>query len=488
MRGRRRYYTVRASRWLDDHYWGPLLAYASCLVVLLGLACAFYGAAKGVHNSHIHRRQQFGQLIYSVGESAHDNSPRAIELRKRAASRLVELDLRYIQIYGKNSTYLPLSNHRLKQVQQVAKNGRAINVGDLNAWSFSAFLAAMGRWYVLFTIFSGFGLFFLVNFLFQRDDGHHSRYLAELPWNKPWPWVVTLTLGPVGWLGMPCSYLMLDSEEEVGEELPVVEHEEGLYADADDPALDPQVLRSYVSAPASARELYINLSIEALRLIRERRRVRLEEKIDETRDEIQHHADMVRMCNTELNELVSKRRALDEVVDELENFGPEKRAEEFERILSLPGVIAVQVVNSRIRLIVRASISYDDALYDLGDWRMDFGPDTTHIDAYELRSGIRPEWDGSYPAYRLGRGNFCFGNREDEINQHLSKGQYLEAMALATECLNSVNRTDQERIPYAFKEVAVDAEPESRDGNQTDGSDPPAPVAEDDDLRHALPG
>ena len=39
------------------------------------------------------------------------------------------------------------------------------------------------------------------------------------------------------------------------------------------------------------------------------------------------------------------------------------------------------------------------------------------------------------------------------MDEHLRQGQYLEAMALATECLNSVNPNDQYLIPEAFKEV-----------------------------------
>jgi len=129
-------------------------------------------------------------------------------------------------------------------------------------------------------------------------------------------------------------------------------------------------------------------------------------------------------------------------------------AEEFDRIMALPGVLAAQVVNNRVRIVVRATYRYQGMLYDLGDWQMDISPDETYFEATNLRSGLQDSWsNGTYPAYRLTGGLFCFGDRNQVLYEHLVKGQYLEAVALAVECMNSVNPEDEYKVPDAFKRL-----------------------------------
>lgn len=453
MRGRPDFVNVSAGRWLDKHYVGPLVFFVVTGAILFGLACAGYGAAKGTHNSHVHKREQFGALVFSYGKWAHNNTWRVRVIRRNAARMLYRVDQRYMSIYGKDSSYVPLSEHRLKQVRQVGLDGRAINVGDLNAWSFSAFLGALSRWYVLLAIFSAFGMSFLINFWSESGIGH-NRHLAELPWRKPWPWLVTITLGPIGWVCMAGSYFMLphhEAQAQAAAGQPVAEEPQPWTDEAE--RTPDNRLKNYRSAPGAASQLYTAMRTQ---LVEQRRRMRLAEidsQIASVREAIRAYGSRIKRHQQELNTLQAERQVIAEATEQAEPVDKAKLGEEFDRIMSLPGVIAVQVVNDHIRLVIRASVEYAGKVYDLGDWRMDFGPGTIHAHATELRSGVRKSWNGNYPVYRLGGSSFCFGDRQFEIDEHLAKGQFLEAMALSVECICSVNREHREQIPRAFKEV-----------------------------------
>jgi hypothetical protein len=113
----------------------------------------------------------------------------------------------------------------------------------------------------------------------------------------------------------------------------------------------------------------------------------------------------------------------------------------------------VQVVNGRLRLIIRGRLEYQGKAYDGGDWRMDIDQETVSPKVLEVRTGIRSEWTAVEPPYRNNDGSFCFGSSYSEICEHLARGQYAQAVALASTCINTINDGAENLTPRVYKEA-----------------------------------
>ncbi len=151
-------------------------------------------------------------------------------------------------------------------------------------------------------------------------------------------------------------------------------------------------------------------------------------------------------AKTELDELEARNISPETVLDAA------TIQEEFNRLLAYDGVRKIRPIKNGLLLLVEARLTYKGNVYDLGDWELKV--QTTHnVEAKEFRRGVRPGWDGGYPAYRLGADGFCFGYRVHEMNEHARKGQFLEAVSLAVQSLCSVNEVHLDRIPDAFKKI-----------------------------------
>ncbi len=130
-------------------------------------------------------------------------------------------------------------------------------------------------------------------------------------------------------------------------------------------------------------------------------------------------------------------------------------ADEFTKLLALPNVQAVQLMDGDIRVIVTPRIKYRRVKYDLGDWGIRFGEDG-RVQVRLIREGLRPEWlyhGIRHPAYRYVRdhGRFCFSGREPELDRLAASGQFYELVALAVECMHHINPEDRQYIPEAYQ-------------------------------------
>jgi hypothetical protein len=192
------------------------------------------------------------------------------------------------------------------------------------------------------------------------------------------------------------------------------------------------------------------LRLWALRLARRDADAQLEQLTEQRR----RLAEQIRTVQTERADLVAEANRTADRMAEAAAPLVEPR-EEFERIMALPGVVSVSRTNGGVKFVVEARHRQADQLYDLGDWSIILTPRTSEFIAMCVRSGLRRQWrNGDHPAYRLmDPRQFCFGPRQSELDQHLARRQYLEAMALAVECLCSINREDSYLVPMAFKRV-----------------------------------
>jgi hypothetical protein len=179
----------------------------------------------------------------------------------------------------------------------------------------------------------------------------------------------------------------------------------------------------------------------------------IESERSDVEDNLQYYGERVKDLQKQKRDIIAEQRKLEAVnPDDVPVATAEELNAEFDRLMHLNGVAAVGVVNDQISVLVKARYTWDGRLFDLGDWELRFGVGTS-MWSKELRSGVHPDWRGSYPVYRLGYDNFCFGNQQSDINQHLLKGQMLEAVEVAVNALNSINENDERYVQEAFYEI-----------------------------------
>ncbi len=434
---------------LDEVLLWVLVPVALVYVAVFVVGSALFGLTALDHNDIAEKREGIVKLLLSYQEDAKDMSEATRSARRETAAQMLNFEAQY---QTDEFEYFGFSEGELKQLQEVKKTGKPIEL-DTDRLHYSEFLAVAFSQQILLGIYVVLSCATLYN---ACDKLAYNHRLADLPWRRGWPWVITLLGGPPWWIAMFLSSLLLKKDPplpQVRGDAPVptvTVAEDGVQTDTAD--TNRRVVGSYVSAPRSARETYTQLRIHGAARYREEKKHQLESKIENSREHMRTLGKGLQQAQDNMNKLKAQHKLLlateDTVGDKPASL--EVVGEEFDRMMKLPGVLAVQVVNSHIRLIVRAIHHYEGVAYDLGDWQIDFGADLLSISAQELRSGVKESWRvDDYPVYRIG-GGFCFGERVTTINEHMRKSQYLEAIALAVECLHSVNENDRKHVPKAF--------------------------------------
>lgn len=439
---------------LDYHVLPVMVVTTIVLGVLWCLGWGIYSLAADNNNNFARDRIGMEKLVYSYGDDANDSSPNLVQLRKQAAQAIVDLEKRSQGVA--NTSYLTLTGYQKSKMQEVASTGKPL-VLDTSKMSYSAYpdaaLSLDGLEIILLWV--AIGTSGVVAFLAENEDRYRSYRYADLPWNKAWPWLLNFAMGPTAWAISGISALLLRSDpivDDTVEVAPATRFPEVQQVREEN--VQEASLATYNSAPNTARAYYVNLRVEAAAHYRKQRIRDIDYEIRQTKEEAQAMSARLRSTQQVLNDQQAEKRQLQAAqTDNATAVNPSVPNEEFNRILELPGVLATQVVNNRLRIIVRATYRQRDTLYHLGDWRINIGADTVSFTAKRVRSGTRSDWHGDYPDYEYNHGVFCFGDRQYVLDEHLQKGQYLEAVALAIDCLNSVNDGDEHRVPLAFRTI-----------------------------------
>lgn len=337
--------------------------------------------------------------------------------------------------------------------------------------------------------------------LHENDFGIREHYLVDLPWNKGWPYgLLALTL-LVAWPFYAVSVVRViiarvkrrsqqANEENSSPEAGVVideaeaapEDDQGGYytmrrMQAYDYDLDEYVRPRAMStadvigsikeleSPVAARRTYVDMRTQKYEARLQSRKAEAESNLEDTQQQLRSYGESIKCLQRQLS---SQRHDIGVITQALEDrdrtgqsLKPEDVEREFDKILNLPGVTSVGVVNDTIVLEVNAVVEYEGERYNGGTWRLWFSADGFNLHSKEMRSGVRKKWlmanngrRGEYPDYRMPHDDsFCFGSRASDIEQYIGKGMYFEAIQLAINSMNTVNRDDISKIPMALKKL-----------------------------------
>lgn len=207
-------------------------------------------------------------------------------------------------------------------------------------------------------------------------------------------------------------------------------------------------LPQYNNSPNAGRAAYVaTVESGTVGSIRQRK-----EKLEN--DLVEVHETIVK-AQQKLNKKRSELGECNEFLARYEQEGGSQNAEkQFENLLALDSVLGVEVVNNKLRLIVRCQATVEGKVYDLGDWRISVKPDSYKLKTKLLRDGRTDSGhDMSDPPHINPDGDFCFGRTEDQLEDFLKRGKVFAAIVTAIEHMCQTLPGREYLIPEAFKEV-----------------------------------
>lgn len=425
---------------------GAFVAFIICAVIS---GVCYFGFAIMVEDDQTNAQHntELLKLLESDGDNAQDMSTATVQKRKLYAQSLLNVaaDVKQVKDEG---TKLGFEDDQWAQIKDIAKTGKPAQL-DTKATAYNAPFSSPFLPIWLFVAWCLVSVGALIRY--ADDVGTYTTVrMADLMWRRPTTWLVVLLLGPAVWIAMLVSAILLiwtpypdtPTGEEDGEMSPAPT------------GVNRRQSRTYSSAPTAARTTYVSLRTDAAKSYQADQLRQLDNDIEYYQGEARSLSSRLKQTQGEINELRANRAQLNELMDAA-SVTSDIAGQEFDRITQLPGVIATQVVNDKLRLVIRATHEYKDTVYDLGDWRIDIGPGTSHLTAYSLRYELRPNWrQGDYPSYINNDTSFCFGSRQEIIDEHLRKGQYLEAVSVAIATLCGINKGERKHVPEAFYALA----------------------------------
>lgn len=383
-------------------------------------------------------------------------------------------------------------------VRAVAETGQYFTLDSpkVDSWGvyWSFFLKYILPGYVLV-------LMTVIMALYAWGSSYDSYRLVDLDWKRVWPIAfVALTALPLGWILYAVSLLRWLSarkeqkflearRQKVIAEFADIDPEDdnyayGIYCDltgrlvrlnerlglqryADRPEYE-EVFRPregegqaefetqgyrFNSEPGVAFDQYVELCRQSGKRVIEKRLSDTQGALASAMEDVRGLGAEIKNRQKDVRDLRADEvrfRELLETVDE-QTLELEAMEAEFAQLLKFKGVEKVRVINDQLSILVKARFSYEGAVYDLGDWELRFGAGDS-LFTRELRSGVKNGY-GGYPVYRLDGNTFCFGDRRGIISEHLMKGQFLEAVELAVNSIQSINEEHLHRLSDAFRTV-----------------------------------
>lgn len=441
-------------------------AFCAVLLIVSALTLVFVTASKdGDYNTVATARKE---IIKTVN---HGKTP--AERRDLAFSLVTLDDSKVMSTVDEATTTTQQQAKLVGALKKVAKTGQPLVLDKLapfNGWHIfwcRLMVLAVGSDFLLLMV--------LKFFIYAMNTEDDDEYLMDFEWRRVWPiFFVAFTSLPIGlpfyivsWFRVmkakrnqariqagfaPIAVneaavqpVLYDDDEDDYRDY----DEDGFYVRRTTPQRTEQV--QFTSAPNAAKAQYVVLREDFWRQHVTHKLNSLRDRKEDLEKTLRHLGGKIKEMQLGRNQVIAELRQYESIDPKTAEIPDREHLDaEFERLTSLPGVAGIRVVNDGISLLVKPRIEVDGVWYDGGDWELRFGT-STHLLSRRLRSGIRPDWRGGYPEYRLGSGEFCFGALYGTINENLRKGQFLEAAELAVNCMHTINPDDVHNVPRALK-------------------------------------
>lgn len=276
--------------------------------------------------------------------------------------------------------------------------------------------------------------------------------LADFPFRTMLGWEIFLTSLPIGWpfylvsrIAMYCDLHGLKTAEKAKVKRLAKENLTFEPA-ATTPIYDP-----------SAQHVYVKFRTQHFRDIQQQKIFVLNEKIVQTKYQIQEHGQAIAKLQRTLGEQQSQLRELEALKTNRE-VSKNQAQSEWQQILTMRGVTKITASkrkarkkNQFLRVLIKVRVPYHSRLYDFGDYEVTFYEG--HFTCKKVRSGVRRDNTNVRVVYNDPKYDFCFGSRRDTIEGYAANGCIIEALTLIIDSFHSVNPGDEHYIPGCYREV-----------------------------------
>lgn len=298
----------------------------------------------------------------------------------------------------------------------------------------------------------GVGFYFFVS-----NSKKRGEYLADLPWRKPWVWILVVATAPIS---APC--LLVSAVRWRGE----VRRARGLEKEAERERAksahtiaqakkpDPVLLAQWLTLRQQYRREALSAQIEAEQAtIDETKR-----KLDELSGGMKEQHEAQRGARRRVNELRAVELPIGITPEETQRF-----TDEFKRLCGMPLVARVALGNEKLEVFTKPIIVLINGdWYDLGDWMIELD---THLGSRYKRVVptriTRKDGTGAHPySTNWKEGCICYGlSVNSQLEELQRRGEYLAVVSVIVERLGEYNAghewTIAERYPRLPEAIAL---------------------------------
>lgn len=293
---------------------------------------------------------------------------------------------------------------------------------------------------------------------FASNTKKRGEYLADLPWQKPWVWMLAAATAPIS---APCflvSAVRWRGEVRHAkriEEAAKRECAKSVYAIVQARKPDAVLLAKWLALRQQYRRVAQSAQIKAEQAtIDETKR-----KLDELSEEMKAQHELQRTARRRINELRTTELPSDVTPEETQRF-----TDEFRRLCSMPLVARVAFENEKLTVFTKPIIiEINGSWHDLGNWMIELDTRLGSTNKRVVPTRItRKDGTGMHPySTNWQEGRICYGlSINTQLEELQRRGEYLAVVSVIVERLGQYNAghecTIAEHYPHLPETIALE--------------------------------
>jgi len=306
-------------------------------------------------------------------------------------------------------------------------------------------------------------------FLGYWKEKSNEYHLADLPFSRPYGWVLLLSMTGIPWLILFVARIDMHCQiKKFGQAIKKVQQKTNTAKKRKAKPIQAEKIYEICRQNAQTfdaiyQPIFVSQATHRYDNVYWYKTKEAEHNVSAAKRELTAAGERLQKAQRSLNDAEAQLRQvkLESKTITKAQVSASTALTEWETIQAMRGVIKMSIpckytddINAPFLVIlVTVCVPYGKKIYDFGDYEIKLFP--SHFTCRRVRSGLLATYNSrNYPNYNQGSAGFCFGRRRDEIENHLRYGRIIEATTLIIDCLHSVNDEDDARkIPTVFNVI-----------------------------------